>query len=1218
MRYWLLFVLVYTAGSLLVFDVTRSWIARGGICVPAYLKNHLRATVKPGFPKQAVFSIPFKLADMELTGQYKFMILPGTDLPRCTVQVLAEGDHHFSFLHVYRGVPLSSEGFAFTVPMSGDPAYWKALGHSAPWTAWERCGLRRLEVKVFSQVHLAGAGLELRFMTEPSPAPAPKTRLIRPPADSISLGGRFELAFNLDGWNGNPFDYSKFPLELEVTEPDGKKQRILPFLYQDFEAVSLLDGEHIRPKGPKYFLARYRPVHEGQHEYRLLLRQNDEAGRVMESGKLQVAAGMAPAFLRVSKRAPHFFERADGRFVYLVGWNLPYPVDRPYGVDYVPYLPTENSLSITRKMLDYIADSGGNFIRFWMSDWWNGLEWNSSVDNYSGIGRYNLKNAWLNDQVMEHCERRGIYIQLETLNHVRLSKDFGWPKHPYNEINGGFLRGPRWFWIEPETRKWSENSLSYTVARYADSPAIQSWNLMSEPDNVSNKVWKNARDMIVSQMKFVNGIDPYGHITSNHMCIPNRDISFFTEDVIQFVNSNAYPGLGRLSGDQIQAIRDFSIRYYGHERPIMVSECAGHWAGDPAFKMARDTLGSLWAGIASNMAGTPMSWWWNFNYGEDMGKLYRVVSDFMKDEDLIGADASPGGRWLNCNVNATSKAGNLRALVVGNATRRFIFAYNFDVLCRTRQIPSLCTGNKLVFDGMSPGDYMAEYWDLRRGRTPVCQDLRVVADGTATLEPPEFTEGWAVKIIPRPAFESDAGKNKPVAAEPSVTPQPKPDLPVNAGADSGSAHDWSWQIRPMVDRIAPASGRLMIEVYIALPDTCRNLYPCLQDGNGGMVPFAWEPLEVGAGWHLRVPVANGGSSLRLTAVAEKPVGTLEINEELFGLGVTVAADSMAQIKSIVKFKYEFARLADKKTARVGCINQLENPLGRNRNFLALYQGPLLVPIEGSYVFATNSDDASFVSIDGAEVVSWPDYHDMEVLDRPMADKWCHRGRITLKKGMHWVEYFHQQGGGACLARLAWELPSPADTKENFPLVPFKNGGDPAIGVVPEWAFDGRIPCSVDVQFKGLTLATVVPCLGLELRRPEVRIYTVAVEGRNGCEFKYFQNGGWQQIEANGRLVPVWAQNTYWRRFSMEWEECVDSKNRPSLKIMLYDIDMPLSVQFEDGQAMEKTLARRTWKDWRLPPGGGGKFVISACKVPLLRGALGGQSGIRPSSGGAGQ
>jgi hypothetical protein len=872
-------------------------------------------------------------------------------------------------------------------------------------------------------------------------------------------------------------------------------------------------------------------------------------------------------------------------------------VDRPYGADYVPYLPPQSSLTLTRKMLDDLAGSGGNFIRFWLSDWWNGLEWNKNVDNYGGILRYNLKNAWMNDQVVAHCERRGLYMQWETLNHVRLSHTYGWPRHPYNRRNGGFLDDSQEFWTNVKVHPLSENRLSYIVARYADSPAIQSWNLMSEPDLVSRDTWYFARAFILSQMTYVSHLDPYGHITSSHLCLPDKDLSFFKEKRLQFVNSNAYPGLAGLGVDQVDAIRDYADRFAGYGKPVMVSECAGHWGGDPAWKMSRDTLGALWAGVASDLAGSPMSWWWNFNYGEDMGRFYRVVADFMKGEDLIAASAGAGGPWMNRPVVAASKAGNLKALAAGNRTRLFLFLYNVDTVSRTRQIPSVCAENRVALTDLEPGDYRAEYWDIRSGKTAIRQEVTAGASGSAVLAPPDFTEGWAVKVTRRDAAQPD-----PAAPAPSAPPAPAADEDQN-----GNAADWSWRLEPLVGIAAPeARPRSLLEARLALPDACRNRFPRVVNAAGAAVPFAWQALDGGAGWQLRIPAASVDGPLRVTAASEAPA-PLELDEESFGLGLTVAFGPSSWMTQRDQFEREFGALSVRKRTRVGCVDQLENPLGPNRDFLAVYQGPLLVPADGDYELASNSDDASFVRVDGREVVAWGGGHNMEALDRPAVNRWWHRGKVTLKKGMHWLEYDHQQRDGGCLARLGWRLPPQEPGKAPLLALPFADKGVPAMEVVPEWAFDGRIPCRVTVEFQGAPQLALDPGFGLELRRPATRVTAVAMGGDTNRIFRFFPKEGRQQVAAGGRSVPVWAWNSHWRRFSLEWEVYVDSQRAPGLKVMTYDIDMPLRVQVGREPAVVKAAARRTWTAWPLPAEAGAvPFVISAGGVPLVRGTAGGE------------
>ena len=1217
--WWLLALLIYAAGTL-------AWLGRFGTAEPLERSNRperalpmpvppspdrsrsIRARSEETAPDRVAFEIPFTLEALERTEQYRFALLPGRGLERCTVQAIAECDHHFSFTRVYPDVALSGPGFVFVAPLTGDEAarYWIPVAHPGQWTDWERSGLRRLEVKVFAKSPIR-SNVELRYRpvraAEPVECRLAWSQVLTGP---VPLGGRFELAFDLAGWHGNPFDYRALPVVLEVTPPVTAPRRLSPFLHQNFETVSGLDRERLRPCGPKHFLVRYRPGATGRHSYRLLCRAADGRERALDAGAFEVTDGTPPDFLRVSARRPAFFEHADGRFFYAIGWDIPYPVDRPYGQEYVPYLPGEKSLAFTRKLLDDLADAGGNFTRFWMADWWNGLEWNQSVDNYGGLGRYNLKNAWINDRILAQCERRGIYLQWETLTHASLKTDYSWPKHPYNVANGGFLRDWRDYWLNPKVLALSDNQLTYIVARYADSPAIHSWNAMSEPDILGAFQWPRAKAHILSRLRTLRALDPYGHITGNQLCLADRDPAFFRNTEVQFVSANAYAGgIAGLPEDQIPAIRGFSERYSGYGRPVMVAETVGHFAGDPAYKMRRDTLGALWSGVAGSLAGTPLSWWWNFNYGEDLGGGYRVVADFMKDEDLIGNDSSDKGTWRNRAVACTNRAGNLRALMAGSATRRFLFLYNFDTLCRTRGVPTRCAANRVTFGEMTPGDYVAEYWDLHRGKTAESAAFRVGGDGGGALDPPEFTEGWAVKIRPAPATAPAETAGHPGAGSLPFSAPPPPDP--SPKAPDETAADWSWRLLPQCGvRFPAASERSVVEARIGLPEACRGREPSVTDERGHPAPFAWQSLGAGAGWRI-VARAAGAGPLTVTAGGEATVAPPPPDEESWGLQAIVAPDVSDPLRTAPLFEQQFESLPDKRQARMSTIDQVENPMGENRDFLAVYRGPLLAPDDGDYAFASNSDDGSFVKIDGQVVVSRPGGCDMDVLNQPAANTWASRGTVRLDRGLHWVEYFHQQSGGACLARLGWRTPKTGHPGEALLAPPFADEtASEAIAPVPEWALDGRLPCTLEVRYQGKIRLALEPCLGLELRRPRTPIAAAALRERGERRYELFREEGLHWAEAGGRRVPLWAWNPARRPFSLEWEECTTGTNGPFLKTLLYDIALPLTARIGDRAAGEQSNAARRWVAWPLTDRDrNAAFTVGLGTIPLLRGTLGG-------------
>jgi len=105
-----------------------------------------------------------------------------------------------------------------------------------------------------------------------------------------------------------------------------------------------------------------------------------------------------------------------------------------------------------------------------------------------------------------------------------------------------------------------------------------------------------------------------------------------------------------------------------------------------------------------------------------------------------------------------------------------------------------------------------------------------------------------------------------------------------------------------------------------------------------------------------------------------------------------------------------------------------NPLGPSENFLSRFVGYFRAERGGQYVFATDSDDASFLLVDGSLVTQWPGAHGARGDAR-------HAGKIELGAGVHQIEYLHAQGGGPTLVNAAWKPP-----------------GAPRMEVIPPGAF----------------------------------------------------------------------------------------------------------------------------------------------------------------------
>jgi PA14 domain len=100
------------------------------------------------------------------------------------------------------------------------------------------------------------------------------------------------------------------------------------------------------------------------------------------------------------------------------------------------------------------------------------------------------------------------------------------------------------------------------------------------------------------------------------------------------------------------------------------------------------------------------------------------------------------------------------------------------------------------------------------------------------------------------------------------------------------------------------------------------------------------------------------------------------------------------------------------------IDDGANPFGPSNTFISVYRGLFYASESGTHRFGTDSDDASFLLIDGKLVAQFPGSHNPvgQFTDR-------RSGYINLDAGIHEITYYHVQAGGGTLARAGWRPPS---------------------------------------------------------------------------------------------------------------------------------------------------------------------------------------------------
>ncbi len=107
-----------------------------------------------------------------------------------------------------------------------------------------------------------------------------------------------------------------------------------------------------------------------------------------------------------------------------------------------------------------------------------------------------------------------------------------------------------------------------------------------------------------------------------------------------------------------------------------------------------------------------------------------------------------------------------------------------------------------------------------------------------------------------------------------------------------------------------------------------------------------------------------------------------------------------------------------------CVFDGHNRFGPSDRYISIYKGWLNCPVSGPYRFATTSDDASFLSVNGELVVQWPGRH------RAVGNA-RHNASVTLPAGVHFFEYYHVEVDDLQVAEAAWQPPGQTE----FAVIP---------------------------------------------------------------------------------------------------------------------------------------------------------------------------------------
>lgn len=426
--------------------------------------------------------------------------------------------------------------------------------------------------------------------------------------EGVSVYGKYETQFKI-GLNGeNPFFSNEIQVDALIKHEDGT-QWIVPCFYDATRDWKL----------------RFAPMKAGTYTYDIIAKKQSGETRI-QSGAFTAAEKDSPGFVRVSQRNPRFFAFDNGESYFPVGQNLCWV--------------NPATTATWKSYLQECDDAGINWIRIWMVSWGNTeLVWSPNGNRYNGIGRYEINNARMLDDIFAEAEERGIYIQLVINHHGQYSSQTNpiWNENPYNTANGGFLNTPQEFFTDDTAKQHYRDRLRYLVARYGYSASLLAWEYWNEVDLTSGYNYETVYAWHREMSAFLEETDPYKHLRTTSAA--NNFGGKYLSDGMHYLQSHNYRT--NIIGTTLETAK------FTAERFPALPHIHGELSYDYRGPNTQDREGvilhnQLWASVHSSDAGTAMTWWWdNWVRPYNLYHEFKSITNYVEGIDWIGENLQP-------------------------------------------------------------------------------------------------------------------------------------------------------------------------------------------------------------------------------------------------------------------------------------------------------------------------------------------------------------------------------------------------------------------------------------------------------------------------------------------------------------------------------------------------------------------------------------------------
>jgi hypothetical protein len=385
-----------------------------------------------------------------------------------------------------------------------------------------------------------------------------------------------------------------------------------PYDGQDNDVIAIFDGpspeRRIAFFDQDRWVVQFLAKKPGAYRVRL---QRNGRGVANTDQRINVpGTPLAKGFIRVDK-AKNRFRFDDGSPYFPIGHNFGW------------HLQSHNLEDHFRLM----ANSGINWTRIWANGWDSKNPYvlrEGRPRQVNTMDPVTLEN-W--DRWVSLAESNQIRFQFVLFHHGLFSTQVNpnWNDHPWNRVNGGFLRRPHDFFTDAYAKRLTRNWLRYAVARWGHSRSIMAWELFNEVEWVDPIHIDKQPETVVAWHKemaqYLRSIDPYGRLvtTSSEMEIKGL------YDSMDYYQPHAYPQdvRARLAEQRLP-----------QTKPLFFGEIGGARFEAKAEPMiVRD---SLWVSTLAGHPGAAAYWYWDRMWDLRMYPIYRRFVDLIQPLGLAG------------------------------------------------------------------------------------------------------------------------------------------------------------------------------------------------------------------------------------------------------------------------------------------------------------------------------------------------------------------------------------------------------------------------------------------------------------------------------------------------------------------------------------------------------------------------------------------------------